>query len=133
MTTIHFLQAADGTRLTKSFRRTEKGLEKDPYPQVYAFNSFEHEVETIEDFLVHLAAHAEHGHCLLKGKFDRQLKNESRAGHTNSDEPTDWLVLDNDNLHDLEPQQLMDLLGMGDVDHIIQYSASAGIEPGKSG
>ena len=42
-------------------------------------------------------------------------------------------MLDNDNLHDLEPQALMDLLGLGDVDYIVQYSASAGIEPGKCG
>jgi hypothetical protein len=134
MRTIHFLQAADGTRLTKHFKLTEEGtLQKEPYPQVYAFNSDEVEAETIGDLFAQLVAHADHGQCLLKGKLDRPLKNESRAGHTNSDDATDWLVLDNDNLHDVEPQQLMDLLGLGDVDYIIQYSASAGIEPHKKG
>ena len=133
MTTIHFLSAADGTRLTKRFHMTEDGLGKDPYPQVATFTSGEVEVDNIEDFLVQLAAHAQNGYCLLKGQLDRQLKNESRAGHTNRDTPTDWLVLDNDNLHDLEPQALMDLLGLGEVDYIVQYSASAGIEPGKCG
>jgi hypothetical protein len=87
----------------------------------------------IEDFYVNLGAHAQNNHCLLKGTLDRALKDESRADHTSSHIPTEWMVLDNDNLHDLEPQALMDLLDLGDVDYIVQYSSSAGVEPGKRG
>jgi hypothetical protein len=121
MTKLHFLAAADGTQLTKRFRISGEELTKESYPQVATFNSHEADVETIDDFYVALVAHANNGYCLLKGQLDRPLVDESRAGHTHSDEPTAWLVLDNDFLHDLEPQQLMNLLGLGDVDHIVQY------------
>ncbi len=130
---IHFLSAADGTGLTKRFDLQDGQLVKHPYPQVAAFTSHAVEVETVEDLFVQLMAHGDAGHCVLKGQLDRALKNESRADHTNSDTTTEWMVLDNDHLHDLEPQALMDLLGLGDVDHIVQYSASAGIVPGKMG
>lgn len=34
-------------------------------------------------------------------------------------------MLDNDGLHDLEPSELLTLLGLADVDHIVPYSALA--------
>jgi hypothetical protein len=76
---------------------------------------------------------AAQGHCLLKGRLDRALVNESRAGYTDADAPIHWLVLDNDGLRDLAPAALLALLGLADVDHIVQFSASAGIGPGKCG
>ena len=133
MTKLHFLSSPNNEPLTKRFTMTDDRLEKHAYPQVAAFVSHEVEADTIEDFFAAMVAHANAGHCLLKGQLDRSLKNESRAGHTDSSTPTEWIVLDNDNLHDLKPQQLMGLLGLGDVDYILQYSASAGIEPGKRG
>ena len=130
---LHFLSASDGIPLTKRFHLSAEELQKDSYPHVGLFNSHEASADTIEDFLVALAAHATVGHCLLKGQLDQPLKNARRAGHTNADSPTEWMVLDNDHLHHLAPQQLMDLLGLGDVDYIVQYSASAYIEPDKRG
>ena len=133
MPTIHFVSASDGTPLTKRFDIQQGQLVKEPYPQVAMVTSHTVDVTDIEDFYTYVTMHASYGHCLLKGQLDRPLVNESRAGHTNSDTPTEWMVLDNDHLHDLEPQALMDLLGLGDVDYIVQYSASAGIVPGKMG
>ena len=88
MTKLHFLHAADGTPLTKRFTMTDNGLEKQAYPQVAAFTSDAVEADTIEDFFAALVAHANAGHCLLKGQLDRSLRNESRAGHTDSATPT---------------------------------------------
>jgi hypothetical protein len=137
MMKLHFLSAADASytavALTKRFTQGPNGLEKEPYPLVKRVSSIEETVGTIDDFYTALCAHAAQGHCLLKGKLDRALRNESRAGHTDADEPTQWLVLDNDGLHDMEPSELLTQLGLADVHHIVQYSASAGIEPGKRG
>lgn len=129
MSTIHFLEASSGLPLTKSFSKNDKGeIEKTSYPMVRRMNSHVEQIETIEDLFEVTKDHAAKGHCLLKGQLDRPLTNESRAGHTNPDGSTDLLVLDNDYLPDLEPQALLDLIGLGDVDYVLQYSASAGIE-----
>ena len=133
MPTIHFLSAADGTPLTKSFRMTDEGLQKDPYPRVFRTTSHEEQIASIEDLFDAISRHGQEGHCLLKGQLDRALRNESRAGHTDPSATTEWAVLDNDNLHDVEPQAMLDMLGLGHVDHVVQYSASAGVEPGKRG
>lgn len=131
---VTFLAVADGTPLSKSYKNVTGGeLESSPYPMVRNFNSYEEEIITIKQLHDALARHAAQGHCLLKGELDRPLVNESRAGHTNATMPTELLVIDNDHAHDLAPQQLADLLGLGDVDHIIQHSASSGIKPGHRG
>lgn len=130
---LHYLSAADSQPLTKRFDIDQGCLAAQPYPMVSRINSHTVDVESIEEFHAALTEQAEKGRCLLKGQLDRPLQAESRAGHTRSDEPTEWLVLDNDLLHDLEPQQLMAMLGLGEVDYIVQYSASAGIVPGKNG
>ncbi|MCF7993238.1 MAG: DUF5906 domain-containing protein [Chromatiaceae bacterium] len=129
---LHFLASADFSPLTKQFSMVDGRLVSVPYPMVTQFNSFEIEVQTIEEFFTALTTHAEYNHCLLKGQIDRQLQAESRAGHTTSDSTSEWMVLDNDGL-DLEPQQLMTMLGLGDVDYILQHSASGGVVPGKCG
>jgi hypothetical protein len=88
MMKLHFLSAADNAALTKRFAQGSNGLEKAPYPLVRRLSSIEETVGTIEDFYTVLCDQAAQGHCLLKGKLDRALRNESRAGHTNPDEPT---------------------------------------------
>ena len=125
MIKLHVLSKADKTALTKHFAPGPNDLEKEPYPLVKRLASIEETVGTIDDFYAALCDHATQGHCLFKGKLDHALHNESRAGHTNPDEPTQWLVLDNDGLHDLEPTALLALLGLADVDHIVSYSALA--------
>ena len=90
-------------------------------------------MDTIDEFYQALVSHSSSGHCLLKGLLDEPLTRKRRKGHTDRGAPTRWIVLDNDHLHDLEPQALLNLIGFNDVDHIVQYSASAGIVSGKMG
>jgi len=131
---LDFLEASDGTALTKSFFNDDTGnLDIQPYPPVRDFISHRQCVDTIEEFYQALVSHSSSGHCLLKGLLDKPLSHESRAGHTDRGASTRWVVLDNDHLHGLEPQALLNLIGFNDVDHIVQYSASAGIVPDKMG
>ncbi len=123
-----FLEAACGTPLTKSFDRKNDGsISKSSYPLVSYFTSHSEKVDSIDDFHAVIKKHSDVGDCLLKGQLDRPLFNERRAGHTNADTPTEWAALDNDGLDDLSPGDLMNLVGLGDIDYIVQYSASAGI------
>jgi len=132
MIELNFLAASDDTPMTKRFTKDKDGnIVKHPYPMVKKFTSYSEEVNTIEEFSDAIKKHAKQGHCLLKGRLDRPIINESRAGHTNSNDPTNWMVLDNDGL-DLIPHELMILLGLDDIRYIVQYSASFGIVPGRS-
>jgi len=129
-----FLEASDGTTLTKSFTRDERNnLIKQPYPNVRDLTSHRVTLDTIDAFYQALKDHSSRGHCLLKGLLDRPLEHESRAGHADPEATTSWLVLDNDHLQNMKPQELLKLIGIGDVDHIVQYSASTGVVPGKWG
>jgi len=132
MVTLNFLSA--DRPLTKSYIvKSDGSYESTPYPLTAAFTSHAETANDIEEFYVHLAAHAQAGHCLLKGTLQRPLTRESRAGLTAST-TTQWLCLDFDGI-DLQERTVEDLLveiGVGKVDHIIQYSASHGIKPGFS-
>jgi hypothetical protein len=120
---ITFLSA--DVPLTKHYTTTGKT----PYPHVSFFSSHTETFGELYDFKQLLQTHAKQGHCLLKGQLNRPLQHESRAGSTASDDETRWVCLDIDGLKGYEtPQQVMDLLGLGDVSYIIQWSASAGIE-----
>lgn len=119
-------------RLTKSITIRDDGTyEHTPYPLVTEVTSHEHEVNSLEDLLVHLTAHGQFGHCLLKGNLQRPIVRESRKGLV-SPEPTELLVLDLDGL-DTKGRSIdaiLGLLGLGDVDYILQYSARQGIKEG---
>ncbi|MET0087588.1 MAG: hypothetical protein ABW082_13865 [Sedimenticola sp.] len=133
MLDLHFLAAADGSPMTKGFSLDKAGnIIKHPYPMVKHFNSYTETVGDIEEFHNAIVTHAAQGHCLLKGQLDRPLINEPRAGHTSPNTTTRWMVLDNDYLHDISPDELMALLGL-EGNYIAQYSSSAGILPDKMG
>ncbi len=133
MLDLTFIGAGDGTPLTKTFTvGKDGGITTKSYPMVKNLTSYSEQIDSMNDFYDAIVRHTEKGHCLLKGKLDRPLINESRAGHTDAHTETLWVVLDNDHLHNLSPQQLMDLIGL-DVDYVVQYSASAGIISGKNG
>lgn len=124
MLKLQFLEAS--VPLTKTFKNDNGKLIKTPYPMVKKFTSHEEMVSSSEEFRDKLIKHAALGHCLLKGGLNRALINESRAGHTSPDAPTEWIVLDVDGLP-YSPEELLDLTGCGDVDYIVQHSASSGI------
>lgn len=129
---IHFLEAA--TPLTKSYVKEANGsITKTPYPLTWEFTSHDEEIETISDLFDQLKAHAALGHCLLKGKIERPLVKESRAGSTKTQDATGFVVLDLDGLpadHEGAPvtiERLLDAMGLAGVSYVVQWSASYGI------
>ena len=119
-----FLAASDNTRLCKTFVQADK-LIKRPYPLVRYFASYEEEYDTLEEFYERLQAHADDGHALLGGQLDRPLENESRAGHTDKSAPLHILSLDFDGVRGLTVKEALQSMGMEDVAHIVQHSASS--------
>lgn len=123
-----FLAAA--VPLTKTFTLENGQLKKSGHPRIIDVSSFEHEFEDIETLYSCIQAHAEEGHSFLKGGVSRQLTNESRAGASDLNAPTQVLLLDLDGIKGVSnTQQLLDQLRLGDVDHIVQYSSSMGVIP----
>ena len=127
---VNFLGASDATPLSKSFQEIAPGTYKDSaYPFVSKFDSVERVITTTEDLHKHVLACSDAGLCLLKGMLDKPLRDESRAGHTNATEPTEWICLDVDyTVKDQTPSEFVDMLGLVDVSFVFQKSASMGIK-----
>ena len=140
-TTIEFLEAS--VPLTKAYTRNTQGLTKTPYPFMWEFTSHRETFNTLPQLELLLKNHAALGHCALKGKVSRPLVCESRAGSTNSNDATEWLVLDLDGLPEtvdlstpgkqsVSTPTTVDLflteMGLGDYSYIVQWSASYGVE-----
>lgn len=115
--------------LTKTYRRTSSGIDKTPYPMVRDFTSHKLSAGSIEQLHQAVQLAASRGWCLLKGLLDQDLANEPRAGHTNSDQTTDWACLDFDGLDDTLDGALA-RLGLADLACVVQYSGSHGLSPG---
>lgn len=132
---LFFLQAADGTPLTKTIDIDKNGwITKQPYPFISHFSSFRHELppnQELEAFKHLVDAHAAKGHCLLKGRLLRTLTHESRAGSTRTEEETQWLCIDIDRPKGFSSiaQFVAEALPaeLQEVSHIVQYSASHGL------
>jgi hypothetical protein len=143
MTTIYCLAASQP--LTKTYQRKNGELIKSPYPMTWEFTSHKETVNTLREFELMLNDHASCGHCVLKGLIARDLIQESRAGSTNSNDTTEWLVLDLDGLPEhinvstgnqmmatpMTISLFMNELGLGDISYIVQWSASFGISDQK--
>lgn len=127
---IHFLSAR--VPLTKTFTRLPSGaIDKSAYPLVKNFTSHDESVETPADFHRVLTLHAARGHSLLKGKLNKKLENESRAGSTTPLDPTRWSCFDLDNIKNVTTVEefINQMLppAFHDVDYVLQWSASAGV------
>lgn len=110
--------------LSKTFHQHEKKS----YPNAYEFTSYTQPVNNLEHFKELLVAHANMGHCLLKGNVNKQLTNESRAGSTSAFLPTDYICLDIDHISSAKDiEAVMTLAGLKDVSYILQWSASYGV------
>jgi hypothetical protein len=121
---ITFFKA--GVPLTKSFAKQADGsVSKSSYPNVYEVTSIEEDVMDMKSFATVLKKHAALGHCLVKGTPTRSLVSESRAGTTDSNAMSEWLVFDVDGLANVAtPNDFMKLLGFDNVSYVVQYSAS---------
>lgn len=129
---LHFLGAGDGIPLTKKFREIAPGqYEKTSYPHVVNVISTRVDVDDINQFKTAIETMSEEGFCLLKGRLDRQLENEPRAGHTDPHAETDWICLDVDfDVTEYEtPRDFLKAFDkdVGKSDFIYQHSASYGI------
>lgn len=87
----------------KGHKRASKTVKADgsteSYPLIKNFTSAEIEVDVSQDlseFEDAIRRVSNDGACLLKGGLDAPLKKESRAGRTNKDESTRWVVVDID-------------------------------------
>lgn len=117
--------------LTKTYAIDSDGnLVKSPYPHVSNLTSHEVDVTNIAQFHRALVKHSAMGHALLKGPLTHTLDNESRRNKTDRMAPTGWVCADNDGL-DVPPEEFMTLLGLGNVDYIVQYSSSAHVDKAK--
>ena len=125
---LHFLEAS--VPLTKSYEKRADGtINKTSYPHVYEVTSHDEEVNSLTEFEKALRYHAGKQRCLLKGLLSRSLVKESRAGTTDTNESTEWVVFDLDGLHHgATPDSFLKSIGLQDFSYIVQYSASYGIE-----
>lgn len=139
---ITFLESA--VSLTKTFTKGADGnVLKTPYPFVWEFTSHAVQVSTLAALHTYLTEHAALGHCLLKGNVQRPLVKESRAGSTDPNATTQFVVLDLDGLPDvfisIDPTGIemktsvtldtfLTALKLSTVSYIVQWSASYGIE-----
>ena len=121
--------------LTKTYSKNPDGsIKKTPYPFTWEFTSHNEVCKDLNDLHTALVKHAALGHCLLKGSIAKPLVAESRAGSTTSNEATEWIVLDLDGLPDkyqssaVTIDSLLAALGLDTFSHIVQWSASYGIE-----
>lgn len=113
--------------LTKTYRKTKKGIEKTSYPLVDRFTSYVEKVDSLSDFFAAIGTHASEGRCLLKGTIYADLDDESRAGATERNGQTEWVCLDVDGVQVGSVDDFMEALGWGSLSYIVQYSPSHGI------
>jgi hypothetical protein len=127
---IYFLEA--NQPLTKHYTRKQNGsIEAESYPHVLDFKSHKHSYSSLLRFETDLTAHAARGHCLLKGQLTKQLEFESRAGSTDPNTPTEFIVIDVDGLVSFNPAGVLQALGITNVSYVVQYSSSQGVIPNK--
>ncbi len=116
--------------LTKSYVKKADGtIQKTSYPSVYEVTSITEDATDLRDMEKLLIKHAALGHCLVKGNPTRALSCESRAGTTDSNATTEWIVLDIDGIPNISSiDDFLKALHFEDVSYIVQWSASYGIE-----
>lgn len=115
--------------IIKRYELKDGSLEKYSYPFVYEVTSHEEEFSDLSTLAQLIQAHASRGNCLLKGTLIRPLVAESRAGSTDPDARTPFVCLDLDGVEGYQTVDLfLDEIGCGDVDYILQWSSSMGVE-----
>lgn len=130
---VNFLSAGIPIQKQYSLTQREK-LQKQSYPNIHRFTSFDYDITNLEDFYEAVVAHAEAGNCLLKGTLQRKLVNESRAGSTSPETLTKWICLDLDGVSGYNTvDEFLKDIGCGQTDYILQWSASQDVdhEPGE--
>lgn len=111
--------------MTKEYERQPDGsIAKNSYPNVYEVTSIAEPCSNLKDLAASMQRHAKLGHCLVKGELSRPLINESRAGTTDPNAATWWVLFDLDGVNFKTPDEFMKALGYPNVSYVVQYSAS---------
>lgn len=104
-------------------------LIKHPYPFVYEVTSTKVPVANLTDMHAAIMKHSKNGDCMVKGLLGRDLVSESRKGTTNPEEFTEWICLDLDGISGYNSvDHFLHDIGIQNVDYILQWSSSMGIE-----
>ncbi|HIG43930.1 MAG TPA: hypothetical protein EYQ14_25870 [Gammaproteobacteria bacterium] len=126
---LHYLEAKNARPAKKFSVGKNNRLEVTSYPNIKDFTSYEETVENPAEFYESLKRNSLLGtRVLLKGLLDRPLEDESRAGHVNRTQRTEWLVLDVDGTTETDISKIVALVGLEKFSYVIQYSSSYGIE-----
>jgi len=122
---LNFLSA--DVPLAKSYKEIAPGnYKEESYPNVSLFTSIQRDIDSLSTLYNETVACGAEHLCLLKGKLDRPLLSESRAGHTSSSEETEWICLDVDySVTGQSPSEFLDGLSIifAGVSFIFQYSS----------
>jgi len=128
---LTFLEAASKVSLTKRFRidpNTDDWQEVASYPMVKRFTSYEEVCSDFESFAGSIIAHANQGHCLLRGALVQPIKDSPRRNLHVSDPFTRWIVLDYDSPYGFSsPDDLLHALDLPALPYLFHHSASAGL------
>lgn len=129
---IWTVAASDGTPFAKKYWLSPTGsLKNEQYPHVLQMSSQKHTVNTLADLHGLVTSVATQGAALVKGELLRDLVDEKRAGATSPSTLTQWVCLDFDGflVQGQTPtvDQALQLLGLGDVSYVLQYSSSASL------
>ena len=114
--------------LVKNYSLSPLGeVQKSSYPMAARFTSFDFGT----DMTRAITEMSLKGGCLLKGELDRDLHNESRAGHTKTSQKTRWICLDLDGVASWSSlDDFLNSINCGGVDYVVQWSNSSGLVPG---
>lgn len=125
---IYFLSA--DKPIVKRYELDSQGnIVKHPYPFVYDVTSHHEQPTGLSDLCTLMQKYAQQGATMIKGRLARPLIVESRKGSTDPDDKTDWICLDLDGVENYQTvDQFLQDIGCQDVDYIVQWSSSMGIE-----
>lgn len=130
---MHYTFLSASQAIVKQYSRAATGaLIKQPYPFIYEVTSHRATCTTLPALFTEMQAHADKGHCLLKGELLRPLVSESRAGTTDASTPTSWICLDLDGVSGFgTTDDFLAAISCVGVDHIVQWSSGMGIDDTK--
>jgi len=118
--------------LTKTITKLKDGsLHKEAYPHRKNFTSLNLKANNLNDLFKHIKAQSMTAAkpCLLKGKLERKLNDESRAGATRTETTTHFICFDLDRAQFNNPDEFMKSIGMDHVAYVVQYSSSYKLDP----
>lgn len=127
MFSLFFLSAQKP--LTKAFTLGEQGeIIKHSYPTVKNFTSHVEQIDTLKDMYDAVVKHSKLNRCLIKGKLKDTLSNEPRANFTQSNDQTQWALIDLDGSPYKTAEEFMQAHEvLRNLSYIVQYSSSYGI------